>query len=276
MNWRALVLFVPLLSWPAVAASAPPPEIDQAFTRMYNFDFAGSRVVLDAYITGRPREPLPYAVRSATYLFSELDRLGILESEFFSDDRQIVAKKKLRPDPVVRQRLLAALDDARGRADTVLAADPRDRQALFAMCIASGIATDYTALVEKRQIASLSYVRSSNEWARRLLDVDPRFYDAYLSTGLTEYIIGSLPFFVRWFVRVDQVQGSKEKGIRNVELVARQGHYFKPFAKILLGIAYLRAKRPRDTQRMLSELARDYPANPLIQKELAKINAQVR
>ena len=92
---------------------------------------------------------------------------------------------------------------------------------------------------------------------------------------MAEYILGSLPFFMRWFVRMDDIQGSKERGIRNVELVARQGHYFKPFAKILLGIAYLRAKRPNDTKRLMVELARDYPGNPLFQKELAKIS-QVR
>ena len=60
-----------------------------------------------------------------------------------------------------------------------------------------------------------------------------------------------------------------------MELVARQGHYFKPFAKILLAIAYLRGKRPNDTKRLLAELARDYPENPLFEKELAKIS-QVR
>ena len=146
------------------------------------------------------------------------------------------------------------------------------------MCIVTGVTSDYTALVEKRQIAALSSVRRSAVWANRLLRVDPNFYDAYLTTGVAEYILGSLPFFVRWFVRIDNVKGSKEKGIRNVELVARQGHYFKPFAKILLGIAYLRDKRPREAHRLLLELARDYPGNPLFKKELAKVSssAQVR
>ncbi len=64
---------------------------------------------------------------------------------------------------------------------------------------------------------------------------------------MTEYLIGSLPFFVRWFVKVDNIEGNKEQGMRTVELVARQGHYLKPFAKILLEIADLREKRPSDT-----------------------------
>lgn len=253
-----------------------PPEFDQAFGLLYNFDFVGSQAVLDGYIARHPEEPLPYAMRASGHLFHELDRLGILESEFFSDDKRIVEKKKLKPDPAVRARLFAALGDAQGRAEKALAADPNNRDALFAMCMVTGVTTDYVALVEKRQLASLSFVRRSAVWANRLLRLDPAYYDAYLTTGVAEYILGSLPFFVRWFVRVDNIRGSKERGIRNVELVAREGRYFKPFAKILLGIACLRDKRPHDARRLLMELARDYPGNPLFRKELAKLSAQVR
>jgi hypothetical protein len=252
-----------------------PAEFDQAFGRLYNFDFDGSHAILDEYITVYPEEPLPYAIRASTHLFQELDRLKVLESEFFSDDKRIVEKKKLKPDAAVRARLFTALGDAQTRADKVLEADPANRHALFAMCIVTGVTSDYTALVEKRQISSLSFMRRSTVWAKRLLRADPTFYDAHLTSGVAEYVLGSLPFFMRWFVRMDDIQGSKQRGIRNIELVARQGHYFKPLAKIMLGIAHLRARRPSDAKRLLAELARDYPENPLFEKELAKIS-QVR
>jgi hypothetical protein len=96
-----------------------------------------------------------------------------------------------------------------------------------------------------------------------------------MTAGLSEYMVGSLPFFVRWFVRFDNVQGSKEQGVKNLELVARDGHYLKPFAKILLGIIDLREKRPRDTEKLLEDLAHDYPSNPLFRKELAKLSTGV-
>ena len=54
--------------------------------------------------------------------------------------------------------------------------------------------------------------------------------------------------------------------------MASEGHFLKPFAKILLGIAALREKRPRDAQRLLGELSRNYPQNPLFRKELDKLN----
>ncbi len=269
-------LFLAALSVPALLAANDSAPLDQAFTHLYNFDFPAAHQVIDRYIEAHPQEPLPYATRASGYLFSELDRLGILESEFLIDDKRIAEKKNPpAPDPNIRTKLLKALDDTQSRADAALTRNPNDKDALFAMCIAQGVSTDYMALVEKRQMTSLSAARKSNNYAQRLLKLDPKFYDAYLTAGFSEYLVGSLPFFVRWFVHFDNVNGNKQKGVQNLELVANQGHYLKPFAKILLGIIALKEKRPRDAQTILVELARNYPQNPLFRKELEKLNEKI-
>lgn len=258
------------------SGGADPPTLDDAVQHMYDFDFPSTHEILDRYITVHPQDPLPYAFRSSAYLFSELDRMGILESEFLIDDSRIVDKKNpLAPDAAIRTRFLKALDDTRVRAEDALRANPADRDALFAMSISQGVATDYMALVEKRQISSLSSARRSNDYAQRLLKLDPKFYDAYLTAGVSEYMLGSLPFFIRWFVHFDNVNGSKERGKQKLELVSREGRYFRPFAKILLGIISLREKKPKDAQRLLVDLAHEYPTNPLFQKELAKLNGKL-
>jgi hypothetical protein len=262
-----------------LCGSAPAdtvPSVDEALSRMYNFDFPASQEILTRYIEAHPQDALPYAFRASGYLFYELDRLGILESEFLTDDDQIAEKKKkLEPDAANRAKFLRALNDVDSRVTVALKADPNDRAALFAMCIAQGVATDYMALVEKKQISSLTLAKRSNGYAQRLLKLDPTFYDAYLTAGLSEYMVGSLPFFVRWFVHFDNVNGNKEKGVQNLQLVARDGHYFRPFSKILLGIIALREKRPQEAQRLLGELAHEYPENPLFRKELTKLNTKL-
>jgi len=255
------------------ARAADYPLLDDAFTDLYNFNFPAAHKIVDREIASHVNDPLPYAVSASGYLFSELDRLGILESEFLINDNRIIEKKNPpQPDPETRTKFLKAVEDTRSRADAALAKDPNDKMALFAMCIAEGVATDYMALVEKHQIASLAPAKKSNNYAQRLLKLDPKFYDAYLAAGFSEYLVGSLPFFIRWFVHFDNVSGSKEAGVRNLQLVANEGHYLKPFAKILLGIAALREKRPHDAQQLLSELSRNYPQNPLFRKELEKLN----
>ena len=258
------------------SAGANPPTLDDALQRLYGFDFPSTHEILDRYITLHPQEPLPFAFRSSAYLFSELDRLGVLESEFLTDDDRIVEKKKPPvPDAAIRANLLKALEETQARADAALRANPADASALFAMCVSQGVTTDYMALVEKRQLSSLSPARRSNDYAQRLLKLDPKFYDAYLTAGFSEYMVGSLPFFIRWFVHFDNVSGSKDRGKQSLELVAREGRYLKPFAKILLGIISLREKKPRVAQKFLVDLAKDYPGNPLFRKELEKLNSKL-
>ena len=267
---RGTILLLAACAAPALLASEAP-TIDGALNSLYNFDFPAAHATLNSYIAAHPAEPLPYAFRGAAYLFTELDRLGALESEFLTDDDRLVEKTWPQPDPAVRKLFLQAVDDAQKRAEAVLKSQPNDRDALFAMCVVGGISTDYMALVEKRQISSLSVAKRANTYAQRLLKLDPKFYDAYLTAGFSEYMIGSLPFFIRWFVHFDNVQGDKQTGIRHLELVAREGRYFGPLAKVFLGIINLREKRPQETRRLLAELVRDYPRNPLYRKELEKL-----
>ena len=258
-----------------IPAFAAPSAIDEAFTRMYNFDFHGAHLILDRQVAAHPDDPLPYAVRSSAFLFSELDRLGILEGQFLTDDKRIGDKRQVKADPNIRALLFQAVENAQSRALAILGRQSEDRRALLSMSITQGVVMDYTALVEKRQFRSLSSAKESNRYAQQLLKVDPNYFDAYLSTGLTEYMVGSLPFFVRWFVRFDQVDGSKEQGFKNLHLVAEKGRYFGPFARILLALMYLREKQPQRTKELLQGLARDFPSNPLFQKELARLSVRL-
>src|ERR1017187_4326337 len=177
------LICAPIMAAPAATAAgenacgAESPEIAEAFDRLYNFNFPAAHADINRYIGAHPREPLGYAIRAAAYLFYELDRLGILESEFLISDKHIAEKKGLRPDREVRALFLKALEDAQSRAEAALAANPRDRQALFAVSIVEGVTTDYMPFVEKHQIASLSPAKRSNSYAQQLLKLNPPCVD---------------------------------------------------------------------------------------------------
>ena len=265
---------IPLLCWRALAADSTP-TLDDAVNHLYNFNFRETQSILDRTIAANPKAPLPYGFRAAGYLFYELDRMGTLEGEFLSGDEWAHDKKKKTPDPAVRALMEKALRDTQTRGEAALKANPNDKDALFALTIAQGITADYMALVDKHQFGSLAPSKRSNDYAQQLLKLDPKFYDAYLTAGFSDYVVGSLPFFVRWFVHWDNVSGNKEKGKQNLELASREGHYFKPFAKILLSICALREKRPRDAQKLLADLSQEYPENALYKKELGKLNAKI-
>ena len=107
-----------------------------------------------------------------------------------------------------------------------------------------------------------------------MLKQDPTFVDANLTTGITEYLVGSLPFFIKWFVKFDQTQGSKQQAVANLEKVAQQGRYLGPFARILLSIIHLREKRLPQSIRLLEGLVAEFPGNHLLRDELNKLRSK--
>jgi hypothetical protein len=269
---RKLVWIALFLGLAGGLAAQPVSLIDQAFNRLYNFDFKQSQEILDRQRQLTPQDPLPLCVKAASHLFSELYRLKILELDFFTDDDKVVDRKALVPDPAVRRAFFQLLDDAGRLADARLASQPDDPGALFALSMATGLDTDYAALVERRRFGSFSLSKRNQAYARRLLALNPPVEDAYMTFGTVEYVVGSLPLVLRWLVRLAQISGSKEKAIEDLELVARRGRYYGPLARMMLAVIYVREKRPQKAAELLAGLVAEFPRNPLFRQELARVD----
>ena len=261
----------------AQALSQSSDPFQRIFACIYNYDFAGAHSLLDQQMEADPEHPLVYSVRAIALLFSEMGRLKILEADFFLNDDNMVDGQghRQKPDPTVKRALFAALDQATTRALARLAVDHNDRTALFAMCMTSGVGADYTGFAERRQWKGMSLSREANRYAQQLLRLDPPVYDAYTNVGCYEYVIGSLPFFIRWFARFENVDGNKQKGIEALKLVARHGVYYGPFARILLAVVSLRDDRQEDARTILAQLSLEYPENTLITRELDRVTDRI-
>jgi hypothetical protein len=248
--------------------------IDKAFNRMYNFDFTGMYSILDEHAGMNPEDPMTYSAHAVGLLFFELNRMQILATEFFTNDDLLTDRKRLKPDLALRAKLFQMTKEARRKATAILAQKPGDRNAMSAICTAAEVETDYTILVEKRYLRSFSMSKESQKHARSLLSMNPPVFDAHLTLGMVEYVVSNMNWFYRLFVHFHQIEGSKQKAIENLRLVAERGRYYAPLAKILLSVIYLREKQPYQALVLMRELERDFPENPLIQSELRKILAQ--
>ena len=145
---------------------------------------------------------------------------------------------------------------------------------LFALTLATGMMADYAGLIEKRHLASLRFAREAEDYARELLTVRPDSADAYLALGAANYILGSLPWHKRVFLWLGGISGDREDGMRQLGLAAEQGHYLKPFAKILLALTALREKQPDLSRKLLEELVAEFPTNPLFRRELSLLQGK--
>lgn len=261
---------------PCADAGDPPASLDQGFHLLYNLDFAGAEREFHAWQSQHPNDAVGPAAEGAGLLFAEFDRMGILEGQFFADDDSFKEKNKLNPDPMIHDRLESVLGKSEELARKSLAANPQDPNALFAMTMVYGLRADYTALIEKHNLASLRFSREASTWAQKLLAVQPDNSDAYLATGVHNYIIGSLAAPWRWILKIGGYSGDKEKGMEDVRRAAEHGRYLAPFGRILMAIAYVRDKDATSARQMLVSLNHDFPRNPLFPREIERLDSQSR
>jgi len=249
----------------------PQPQLDLGFRQMYNLDFSGAHDTFRQYQNSHSDDPLGFVADAAAYLFAEFNRLQILESDLFVDDQKFDNRSRQMPDPAVKAAFEAELVHSDELVTKVLAASPNNANALFSRVLANGLRGDYTALIEKRNLASLSYMKTSRITAQKLLEVDPVCYDAFLAVGVENYLLGTTPAPVRWVLRMTGSQTDKEEGIQRLRLTAEKGYYLAPFARLLLAVAALRDKDKNAARVLLAGLATEFPHNQLYSKELARI-----
>jgi len=268
--WLACVM---LLAPQARGADAllPPSALEAGFRQMYNLDFDGAHSTFQSWEMSHPDDALGPASNAAAYLFAEFARLHILESELFTDDHRFAKREKQVPDPQARSafdRELTKSDEIAGR---ILSGSPQDRNALLAQVLANGLRGDYAAMIEKRNMAGLGYMKAGRLLAQKLLAVDPSCYDAYLAVGVENYLLGTNAAPVRWLLRLGGAETDKQEGIAKLRLTAEKGHYLAPYARLLLAVAALRDHDRETARRLLGGLAEEFPQNQLYRNELARL-----
>src|SRR5579864_1180022 len=273
---RAAILCVCVAVCCVAQAEEVPPLassslLDHGFSGLYNLDFSGAQKDFATWQEQHPEDAVGPVSEAAGLLFSEFHRLGVLEAQFYENDAAFAARSKLTPDPALRQQFQTAIGRAENLAHARLAKDPKDRDALFALTLSSGLRADYAALIEKRNLASLHFTKQASIAAEQLLAVCHDCYDALLATGFSKYIIGSMSLPVRWILRLGGLPADKEGGITDLQTTAERGHYLAPFARILLAIVYVREKdKPRALQ-LLTGLRSEFPANTVFPREIARL-----
>ncbi|HZQ19169.1 MAG TPA: hypothetical protein VFA90_10630 [Terriglobales bacterium] len=271
IRWSAATFLMLSLPSFAAASTISVPPLDRGFQLLYNLNFDQAHDVFTGWEHSHPDDPLGPTFDAAGLLFSEFHRLGVLESQFFEDDKRFENRSALKPDPAVRTKFDTAIQKAQDTARARLRKNSKDEDALFAMTLTNGLDADYAALVEKRNLASLRFTKESTAWAAQTLAVDHDCYDAHIAAGISKYIIGSMAAPVRWLVRLGGVSGDKQQGMQELKLVANRGHYLAPFANILLAIAYVRDHDKQHARELLASLREQFPANPLFAQELARL-----
>jgi len=258
------------------AASGMPtnPQLDDSFRLMYELRFDAARIRLGSCRQADPEDSLCRAAEAASYLFEEFNQKGVLTSAFFLNDSRLLGGIEGEPDKDRDAAFLKANQRARKMAETRLVTSPQDPGALLTLALTDGMQGDFEALIRKRQLQSLSFIRRAENEANELLKVEPENGDAYVALGAANYIIGCMPAYKRFILWFGGIHGDRESGMEQLQMAATRGHYLQPLAKTMLALAAEREHRFDLARGLFADLNAGFPANPVFAHELLLLNTR--
>src|SRR5271169_1345375 len=105
-------------------------DLNSGYRSMYDLDFDAAHQKFAAWKQANPDDPMGPVSNAAAYLFSELERLHVLDSELFVDDDRFKLRRHLTASPDTKRSFEDELRSARQSAQRVRAHSPDDQNAL--------------------------------------------------------------------------------------------------------------------------------------------------
>jgi hypothetical protein len=250
------------------------PELKEGFRLLYVQKYPEAREKFSGWTSAHPDDPFGFVAKSASYLFEEFYRQGVMTSDFFLDDKKFLRGIDGKPDPERLKNFDAELAHARSLANARLSKNKKDAAGLFALTLAAGMESNSDSILQKKHLEGLKRMKEANEHAKLLLAQRPDADDAWVAPGSADYIIGCLSGGVRMVLLFGGIHGDKKLGMELVGKTAEKGRYLEPFAKVLLALAARREKQDALAQKLLHELTEEFPDSPLFAAEYAKVQGR--
>lgn len=242
LNILVFLLLSPLLA-NDTQQHIPIEKLMQIKESIYRFHFDSAQIQIQKNLQQRPED------LSLNFYDAFIDFMG------FSQD---VTRTYLEPV------LLKKIERTIAISDSLLQEDDENVEALYYKALVLGLKGLYH-VVRDEYISAYWYGGDGIKLLEEVVEKKPDFTDAYLGLGLFHYYIDLMPGLVKFFAAILGYSGSREEGLKEIELVANNGVTFKIEARFALGS--LNYFVENDLQKGLywfGLLEKEYPNNPLV------------
>lgn len=215
--------------------------IHQGLDKAYNFEFDSAEKIFNKVIELKPNSPIGF------YHIAQLHFWMYLGSR----------------DQGEYQVFLKFANLAQQRVEKTLDKNPKDYQTQY---LAGNLAS-FSAMMQASNNSSVDAFWSSKKavkYFEETLELNPRFYDAYLGLGLFDYAMSFVPDFLKWAVNLSGLSSDKERGFHYIKTAFKKGTFDKTEASFHLSKIYTDYLAEYDSAFLhLQSLTARYPNNAL-------------
>ena len=236
----------------------------------YNLEYDDAIAIFEKLRHAEPNNPAWHNHLAMTYFYKALYVAGELQGDLYSASNRFFNKKPVF-DPTLKQLFRQANEAAVRSCEQRLKKNGKDQEALYACGVAYATRATFLGLIERAKLGFVGSANKANDYHSRLLQLNSSYYDAYLVTGIYDFVLGSLPAPLKFLLFFAGLAGDKERGLIAVQSAAQRGEFAREDAKIVLTVMYRREKRYDDARGTLRDLEALFPRNYLLPLEIASL-----
>lgn len=215
--------------------------VQQGLDHAYNFEFEEAEKIYSRVIDRYPNSPHGF--------------YGIAQTRFW-----IYLGSRDQGEYEVFKKFAESTED---RLNKQISENPKD----YRLLNMAGNLASFTAMAEAINNSSIDVFWSSKkavDYFEEALEINPRFYDAYLGLGLYDYAMSFVPEFLKWAVNLTGLSSDKQRGLRYIKTAYLRGSSAKTEAAFHLAKIYTEYVAEYDSAiTHLQSIISKYPKNSL-------------
>src|SRR5215813_126263 len=244
---------------------------------MYNLDSATAVAKFEEIRKRAPHHPAGDLYLATALWLGHLNKTRRLQTGLYGSGSSFYAdagaSKEDAEGDAVDQDVDRAFRDRMAQAKTkalaLVAKNKNDADALYYLGAYYGVMAGYEASTARKFFSAMRNGSRCVDAHEKVLKLKPDYYDAYLSIGVYDYIVGNLPFSYKFLASMVGVRGNKKRGITRLQTIIEKNAVTDDDARILLVAIYRNEKRYDDALSLLEQLSSKYPNSYLLKLERA-------
>jgi predicted Zn-dependent protease len=274
---------------PNTAPSSAEPTTEMielrraGYAANYNLDYTTARAKFEEIRKRWPHHPAGDLYVANIIWLEHLYKLRRLQTGLYQNESFYAgfegSKDNEQGDSVeakVDREFRALMTTAKAKAMTLVNMNRNDPYARYYLGAVYSVMAAYEASTARKFWSALRNGSKGIDAHQQVLKMKPDYYDAYLSVGLYDYVIGNLPFAVKALIAMGGVRGNKERGIKQLNSIIENKAENADDARVMLIGIYQNENKPEAALAILQEFTQRYPNNFLFRLEFASVLSQLK
>jgi tetratricopeptide (TPR) repeat protein len=254
-----------------LAQTSAPDALELALDHLRNLEYDAAQKEIKSWLGEHPDDLRGLNYLGSVILQGEMFRRELLESQVYGPGGAAFRGGKVPLPAGFQPELFGILGKAQALAESRLKQNPRDEEALYWGGVAHVTRAIFRLSLARERLAALGEAKEAWKLHARLLALNPGFVDALLVVGVYDYVVGSLPWYMKVLASLAGHRGDRTRGLEEIKRVAEEGHWAREDAKSFLAILYFREQRYPEALAILQGLAQSYPRNFVLPQEMARV-----